>query len=247
MKDTDRFAELIRNAKRIAVLTGAGMSTESGIPDFRSPSGLYRTVTSEELFDISAFATRYKEFYEVMGPFYIAMMEARPNAGHLALASLEKEFGKEVTVATQNIDGLHTEAGSSKVFEVHGTMATLSCRRCGCQRPHTEFVEVFRAGQVPRCPECKDVMRPDIVFFGENLPEKALDGSMGAFENCDLAIVLGTSLNVYPAAGLPSLRKRGIPLVIVNRDTTPADGSATLVFHDSIGTVLEETLAELRK
>ena len=237
-----KFAELVRNAQKIAVLTGAGMSTESGIPDFRSASGLYRTVTSEELFDIRAFATRYKEFYQVMGPFYIAMRDARPNAGHLALAELEKKLGKQVTIATQNIDGLHTEAGSSKVLELHGTMATLSCRRCGCKRPYATFEKEFLAGAVPYCPECKDVMRPDIVFFGENLPEDALDESMQAFEECDLAIVLGTSLNVYPAAGLPSLRKRGVPLVIVNRDPTSADDTADLVFHDSIGEVLQKLI-----
>jgi NAD-dependent deacetylase len=159
---------------------------------------------------------------------------------------MEREFGKKIAIATQNIDGLHAEAGSSKVLEVHGTMATLSCRDCGCRRPHTDFVERFRAGDVPRCPECGGVMRPDIVFFGENLPEEALEESMAAFEECDLAVVLGTSLKVYPAAGLPSLRKRGVPLVIVNREPTSADYSAELVFHDSIGEVLQRSVAAWR-
>lgn len=237
-----RLVELLANAKNIACLTGAGMSTESGIPDFRSSNGLYNTVTSEEVFDIEAFHRDPDSFYKVIGPLYCAILEAEPNKGHKALAELEERFGKNVHVATQNIDALHQRAGSSVVHEVHGTMTTMTCTKCGASVPSGSFLELFRKGEVPFC-KCGGVMKPDITFFGEALPEDQFINAMRAFEKCDLALVCGTSLSVYPAASLPSFRRTGVPLVIINRTETPQDMQATLVFSRLTGSLLSEALS----
>ena len=236
-----RFAELLSNAKNIACLTGAGMSTESGIPDYRSSDGLYNTMTSEEVFDIYAFRREPERFYKVIGPLYCAIVEAKPNSGHLALHGLEEKFGKNVAVATQNIDGLHQKAGSRNVYEVHGTMSTLTCQKCGINDTATVHLEEFKQGKTLQC-KCGGIFKPDITFYGEMLPEEAYVSALQAFRGCDLAIVLGTSLVVYPAAALPSHRMSNVPLVIINKSETSMDGEATLVFNASIGEVLTETL-----
>ena len=237
-ENVEKLAELLRKAKRIAVLTGAGMSTESGIPDYRSTDGLYRTLTSEEVFDIDRFQRNPREFYEVIGPLYCAIVEAKPNAGHLALHELEERCGKKVTVATQNIDGLHQKAGSREVHEVHGTMATLTCQDCGRNYGNAPFLPLFKEGKVLKCESCGGVLKPDITFYGESLPVEAFHASVAAFRHCDLALVLGTSLVVYPAASLPSGRMPGVPLAIINRSETSADYEAVLVIHEGIGSVL---------
>ena len=215
-----RFAELLSNAKNIACLTGAGMSTESGIPDYRSSSGLYNTMTSEEVFDIYAFRREPERFYKVIGPLYSAIVEAKPNSGHL---------------------GLHQKAGSRNVYEVHGTMSTLTCPKCGRTAMASGHLDEFRKGETLRC-ACGAVFKPDITFYGEMLPPDAFAGAAMAFVDCDLAIVLGTSLVVYPAASLPSQRRARTPLVIINKTATSMDGEATLVFNDSIGKILPAAL-----
>ena len=233
-----RFAEILRKARKIAVLSGAGMSTESGIPDFRSSNGLY-SYTSEEVFDLDNFNRNPSSFYEIIAPLYDSIMKSEPNAGHLALHELEEKYGKTVTVATQNIDGLHQKAGSKIVHELHGGMLSLTCRKCGCQVPASALDAQLRSGKVVRHePTCMGVMKPDIVFYGEMLPQNALMSSYRAMKQADLVMVLGTSLAVYPAAGLPSERSRDAELVIINRTATPLDGEATLVFHESIGEIL---------
>ncbi|MGN0880627.1 MAG: SIR2 family NAD-dependent protein deacylase [Oligosphaeraceae bacterium] len=229
---------LVRGAQRIAVLSGAGMSTESGIPDFRSPTGVYSTLCSEEVFDIAAFRRDPSRFYRVMAPLYAAMAEARPNAGHEALARLETLLDKEVCVATQNIDGLHQAAGSRNVQELHGGLSTMTCQRCGRRLPASDFRKSLLAGTVPRHPGCGGVMKPDIVFFGESLPEAALDAAMAAFMGAELALVLGTGLAVYPAAMLPQRRQWGCALAIVNLTETPLDDQAEVVIHARTGEVL---------
>ncbi len=238
-----RLGQMLAKAKHIACLTGAGMSTESGIPDFRSTQGLYRTLTSEEVFDINLFNRSPERFYQVIGPLYEAILAAQPNGGHLALAELCSRCGKTVTVATQNIDGLHQKAGSPVVWEVHGTMATLSCRKCGATEPCEAFREELKTGKVLRH-SCGGVFKPDITFYGENLPEKPYISSLNAMRQADLVLVLGTSLVVYPAAGLPSYRRPDAPLVIINRTATEQDSEAALVFHDSIGEVLPAAVAQ---
>lgn len=241
MDKIKKLAELIRDAQNIACLTGAGMSTESGIPDYRSSSGLYNTLTSEEVFDINRFNRDPSEFYKVSGPLYCSIVNAQPNAGHLALAELETKFHKNVSIATQNIDSLHLKAGSTKVFEVHGTMRTLTCRRCGAKVVSDDYLPLFQKGETLYC-KCGSVFKPDITFYGENLPEEAFSNAITAFRRCDLAIVLGTSLVVYPAAGIPSQKPYTSKLVIINRSETSMDEEADLVINDSIGAVLPKAL-----
>lgn len=245
-KKIQQLAALLSKAKKIACLTGAGMSTESGIPDFRSPNGLYKTITSEEVFDIQHFRVNPQDFYKIIGPLYCSIVEAKPNPGHIALAELENRCGKNVKIATQNIDGLHQKAGSQHVYEVHGTMATLTCTKCGRQYDNTGFLNQFKKCQVIYC-DCGHVLKPDITFFGESLPEDAFQKSMAAFENADLALVMGTSLTVYPAAYLPSYRRNGIPLAILNRTATDADNEAALVINDPVGQALPAAVAMLSK
>ena len=235
------FARLLKKAKRIACLTGAGMSTESGIPDYRSSNGLYNTLTSEEVFDIDAFKENPERFYKVIGPLYSSIVEAQPNAGHLALHALEENFGKNISIATQNIDGLHQKAGSKKVYEVHGTMSSLTCQKCGINDTATVHLDEFKQGKPLQC-KCGGIFKPDITFYGEMLPEEAYVSALQAFRKCDLAIVLGTSLVVYPAAALPSYRPSNVPLVIINKSKTSMDDEAALVFNASIGEIMTETL-----
>ena len=243
-KRIESLKRFVSEAESIACLTGAGMSTESGIPDFRSSSGIYSTITSEEIFDIYEFNRHPERFYSVLAPVYGAMLDGKPNAGHLALARWEKDYGKEVCIATQNIDGLHQKAGSMNVQEVHGSMMSLTCRDCGGSVPWGPFEEQLRAGRLLRhsmtgC-SCHGIMKPDIVFYGEGLPQAAFRTSSNAFVHSDLILVLGTSLAVYPAAELPRYRGRNSRLVIVNRTETPLDGEADLVFREDIGAVLKE-------
>ncbi|MBP5639313.1 MAG: NAD-dependent deacylase [Victivallales bacterium] len=237
-----KLKEMVQKAKHIACLTGAGMSTESGVPDFRSSTGIYKTLCSEEVFDIDRFNSHPEGFYKVMAPVYGAMLDAEPNAGHLELARWEKESGKEICVATQNIDGLHQRAGSRNVQEVHGSMMSLTCKQCGATLQYSAFVDHLRTGVLLRHSlagsSCHGVMKPDIVFYGESLPFDAFETASNAFMTADLVLVLGTSLAVYPAAGLPDCRPRGSRLVIVNRSETPLDRKADLLFHEDIGKVL---------
>lgn len=237
-----RLQELLRGACRIAVLTGAGMSTESGIPDFRSPGGLYETV-GEDIFELETFLARPEHFWRAIGPFYQEVLSAKPNGGHLALAALERvPWEKEVCVATQNIDVLHQRAGSRRVCTLHGTMETLSCPQCGFSSRSEEFLAVMKTGDMPRCPHCSHPLRPDIVFFGEDLPQRDFTSAMEAFSHCDLAVVLGTSLQVMPASYLPSQRPANAPLVILNRDETWMDDQATLVLHQNTAGLLARCL-----
>lgn len=231
------LASLLRSADKIACLSGAGMSTESGIPDFRSPQGLYRQLSSEEVFDLRAFQADPERFYRQVGPLYTAIEEAKPNSGHLALAALVTEKQKQVKIATQNIDGLHQKAGTEDVYEVHGTMRTLTCQKCGEQVTSSNFKELLDQGIVLKH-HCQGVLKPDITFFGEMLPAQAFVDAQRAMAEADLVLVLGTSLRVYPAAGLPQARRQDCPLVIINREATAMDEEAELVIQAAIGQVL---------
>jgi NAD-dependent deacetylase len=238
----ERFGELLRLARRIAILTGAGISTESGIPDFRSGTGVYATRASESIFDIEQFRHDPRPFFQFARTFFAEVAAAQPNAGHLAIAALEKWEGKEVDVATQNIDVLHQRAGTRRLHAVHGTLDSATCTGCGDQVAAAAVWATVTSGGVP-WHGCGGVYKPDIVFFGEMLPEAVLWRARHAFETADVAIVLGTSLTVYPAAALPEFRRRGVPLVIVNRTATQLDTQAALVFRESIGTVMPAALA----
>ncbi len=226
--------QLIDRSRRIVFFGGAGVSTESGIPDFRSVDGLYNQKYDwppETILSHTFFARRPEEFFR----FYrdkMLPLDARPNPAHLKLAELERA-GKLCGVVTQNIDGLHQKAGSRAVFELHGSVWRNHCMKCG------RFFgpEVIRDSEgVPRCP-CGGVIKPDVVLYEEGLDDDVVAGAVHAIRRADLMIVAGTSLTVYPAAGL--LRYfRGTHLVLINRDATPYDGDADLVIREKVGEVL---------
>lgn len=228
----ERAAAFVRGARRIAVLTGAGISTESGIPDFRSPSGLYSDERNANVFDVRFFRSNPEGFYRFAREFYPVIAAAKPNAAHEVLAKWERE-GKDVRIATQNIDDLHQRAGSKHVFPVHGTMLTSTCLECGKPCKSEQIVPTVLAGKVPLC-ECGGVFKPDITFFGELLPEQAWESSVAAMSLADLVLVLGTSLVVYPAASLPDYRQPSSRLIVVNRDETHLDAVADVVSHDDL-------------
>ena len=238
MEELKRF---IDNATNIVALTGAGMSTESWLPDFRSLTGLYNTVTKAMTFSSWLFKFWPGHFYKVMGPFYRQLKEARPNAGHLALAELERR-GKKVQIITQNVDGLHQAAGSTTVHEIHGKLGTMTCLKCGKHHDTEAFSAIITQGKMPRCPACGGVLKPDLVFFGDPLPEEPFRCAKLAMLDADLVLVCGTSLKVSPANQLPGYRVEGTPLVIINRDSTSWDDVAKIVIHDSIGKVLSEAI-----
>ena len=234
----------IRRARRIAVLTGAGISTPSGIPDFRSADGIYSDERTANVFDIGEFRRRPELFYRFAREFYPLLERAQPNAAHRALAEWE-HGGKEVHIATQNIDDLHQRAGSTRVYPVHGTVETSTCMDCGQTRQTHHLVSQVMAGDIPRC-ECGGVFKPDITFFGEMLPEIAWDRAVAAMRQADLILVIGTSLAVYPAASLPDYRKNQAELILVNRDPTPLDAEAHIVLRGDLAALLDEVARFLR-
>lgn len=231
------LSDLIDKAKRVVFFGGAGVSTESGIPDFRSAHGLYTKDRSyEDMLSIRFFLNQPDDFWQ----FYKSVMlypDAKPNAGHYALVRLEQRQ-KLKAIVTQNIDGLHQLAGSQKVYELHGTVSSNTCLKCGRKY---DLAYVISTKGTPRC-ECGGLIRPDIVFYGEALNDHVTDAAIRAIMDCDLLIVGGTSLTVYPAAGLLNYRKSG-KLVLINRDETPFDSRADLVIRDPIAKVLDESIS----
>lgn len=227
---------MINESDRIVFFGGAGVSTESGIPDFRSVDGLYNQKyrwPPEMILSHSFYLNKPEEFFR----FYrdkMLPLDAEPNAAHIKLAELEKA-GKLSCVITQNIDGLHTKAGSINVFELHGSIWRNYCQRCGRFYP-AEFIR--SAHGVPRC-DCGGQIKPDVVLYEEGLNEKVLFGAVRAIEKADMMIVAGTSLTVYPAAGLLSYF-HGRHLVLINRDATPYDSAAELIIRKNIGQVMAE-------
>lgn len=226
----------IEQSSRIVAFTGAGVSTESGIKDFRSVDGLYRQkfdYPPETIISHSFFEREPEYFFN----FYrdkMLPLGFEPNITHRTFAQWEQE-GKLLAVVTQNIDGLHQKAGSSRVYELHGSVLKNYCLRCGKHYP-AEFIRDSKG--IPQC-HCGGIVRPDVVLYEEGLSSDTLEKSIQAIEKADLLIVAGTSLTVYPAAGL--LRYyQGNRLVLINRDVTPYDGSADLVFHDSLGNVFTQ-------
>ena len=239
--DVSRLNDMIKISKKIVFFGGAGVSTESGIPDFRSPNGLYRdyldprVVPPEVILSHTYFEEHPKEFFK----FYrekMLYLTASPNRAHKKLAELEAA-GKDITVVTQNVDGLHQKAGSKKVLELHGSVYRNYCTGCG-QFYNVNFV-ANKKYPVPECSICGGIIKPDVVLYEESLREQTIVDTVKAMEEADMLIVAGTSLTVYPAAGF--LRYyRGNRLVLINRDPTPYDDRADMVFHESLGKVLGE-------
>jgi NAD-dependent deacetylase len=237
-------AELFRTAQRVVVLTGAGISTPSGIPDFRSEgSGLWSRDEPMEVASLTTFRTTPERFFNWFRPLASQIFYARPNPAHMALAEYE-QTGHQKTILTQNIDGLHQKAGSNHVVEVHGTLRTLSCTQCYKQFPSDIFLRAFiEHGNIPQCTNCTGTLKPDVILFGEQLPQSAWQAAQQAVRQCDLLIVAGSSLEVMPVAGLPlQALEGGAHLVVINNTQTYVNVRADIVITENVATILPEII-----
>jgi NAD-dependent deacetylase len=245
--DAVDLATLIRECQPCVVLTGAGVSTESGIPDFRSPIGLWAQFDPLDYGSIEAFRADPERVWRFYAPRFSMLTSAEPNAVHRALAQLEDK-GLRRAVVTQNIDLLHERAGSREVVEVHGSIRTSTCPACREKYGLRAVLELLEQGDgAPRCPACGAVLKPDVVFFGELLPGEAIDRAFDLARSASLLLVVGSSLEVYPVAGLPmETLESGGRLAIVNRGATPFDRRAEVKIDGNAGDVLTGALAELR-
>jgi NAD-dependent deacetylase len=242
----ERLARLIRERQPCVALTGAGISTESGIPDFRSPGGLWDRYDPMEYATIEAFRRDPVKVWEFYAKRLDVLRDARPNAAHLALAELER-LGLLEAVITQNIDRLHELAGSEDVVEVHGSIRTSVCLDCGARATFDEVVALLANAPAPACPRCGAILKPGVVMFGELLPSAEVDRAYELARRAKLLLVVGSSLEVYPVAGLPlETLEAGGELVVVNREPTALDSRATLVLSGSAGEVLAAALRSLR-
>lgn len=241
MSEIETLQKWIDESSRIVFFGGAGVSTESGVPDFRSVDGLYNQkydYPPEEILSHTFYRRKPEEFYR----FYRDKMiytDALPNKAHLKLAELE-EKGKLTAVVTQNIDGLHQAAGSKKVYELHGSVLRNYCENCG---KFFDINYIIESDGVPKCDKCNGPVKPDVVLYEEGLDSNTMNGALNAISNADMLIIGGTSLNVYPAAGLIDYY-RGNRLVLINMSKTPMDYKADLVIYDKIGKVLSQIEVE---
>jgi NAD-dependent deacetylase len=246
--DAERLAELIRSAGPVVALTGAGISVPSGIPDFRSPgTGLWENVDPMEVAHISVWRRDPARFWAFYGQRFAILDGKRPNGAHRALAELERR-GLLAGVITQNIDGLHAAAGTADPIEVHGSVRTASCLYCGERVPLAETRERLAADPegVPRCSACGAPLKPDVVLFGEYLPEEAMARAQALAETAGLMLAVGSSLEVHPVAGLPyETLSHGGRLAIVTMGETPYDRMATVKLSGDVVTELEAVLAAL--
>lgn len=249
--EIEGVAGSIIHAKRVVVFTGAGLSTESGIPDFRSPGGLWARYNPEDFYFqnfIASEASRVK-YWQMATEMYEPMKRAQPNLAHLAIAEME-QLGKLDCVITQNIDGLHVKAGNSveKVIELHGTAMHVSCLHCR-KRYNREAIQgrIKQGVKAPICDDCGGPLKPATISFGQAMPEKETQEAYHRSSQCDLFMVIGSSLVVHPAASMPLIAKQsGAKLVIINRDPTPCDGMADIVVHDQAGPTLDAILKRLK-
>ena len=248
----EKLAELIVSSNKIVVFTGAGISTESGIPDFRSPGGIWSKY-DPNLFTIHHFlndAEARKLHWKVLSDDEFMPRNVAPNPAHYAITEMEK-LGKLDCVITQNVDFLHEDGGSypGLVFHLHGTMGRAKCIKCGNLYPMSEVREWIAEGvEVPVCPECAGLLKPDAVFFGEALPEYELSESQRRAQICDLCIVIGSSLVVYPAALMPRYAvQSGAKLAIINRDRTDLDSYAEVCIHESAGQTMSRVMELVRE
>ena len=237
----DEVKEILTQSDHIVFFGGAGVSTESNIPDFRSQSGIYSKKTypyrAETMISSDFFHEHPEQFYD----FYFHEMvyeQAQPNDAHMALAKLER-MGKLKAVITQNIDGLHQKAGSHKVLELHGSIHRNHCQRCHAAYDLQAMLK--QKDQVPRCPICNGILKPDVVLYGESLDMHVVEEAISYLSQADVLIVGGTSLIVYPAAGLLQYF-HGRKLILINKEETAMDQRADLVIHDAIGRVLKEAV-----
>ena len=242
-----RLARLIRDRQPCVALTGAGVSTESGIPDFRSSEGLWAEFDPFEYASLDAFQRDPEKVWRFYRPRYSALVEAEPNPAHHALAELEA-LGLLRAVVTQNIDLLHERAGSREVAEVHGSIRSSTCPRCRATYPLAEVLVLLERDPAPRCARCERVLKPDVVFFGELLPASAIDRAYELARSAALMLVVGSTLEVHPVAGLPlETLAAGGALAIINRGPTALDDEATLRIDGSAGEVLAAAVRALRR
>ena len=239
-------AQLLKKAKHTVAFTGAGISTPSGIPDFRSKgSGLWEFYNPIEVASLSAFRYDPDKFYKWIQPLALLMIEAEPNPAHIALARLE-EAGLLAGIVTQNIDDLHRRAGSEVVFEVHGHLREATCVSCYNCYPTNGFIEEFiKTGETPHCPDCGGVLKPNAVLFEEQLPYNVFCGAADLISQSDLILIIGSSLEVVPVASLPvSPLNAGARLIIVNHYPTYLDERADVIIRQDVAVVLPRLVSE---
>jgi NAD-dependent deacetylase len=245
MDDTERLHELIAGARRIVAFTGAGISTESGIPDFRSPGGIWTKYQPIYFDDFMSSEEMRREAWRRKFATDETMLKAEPNAGHRALAKLVEQ-GKMGAIITQNIDGLHQRSGvpDQKIIELHGNTTYAACLDCGHRHELEPIRKAFLGkGILPLCGKCDGIVKSATISFGQAMPEIQMARAQDETMSCDLFLVLGSSLVVYPAAGFPRIaKKKGAKLVILNRDPTDQDEDADMVVHAEIGPTLSRVV-----
>lgn len=244
MDDIAVVADWIRQADNIVAFTGAGISTPSGIPDFRSEdSGLWENVNPQEVASIYGFRKNPKAFFDWVRPLTLTTLNAQPNPAHHALVELE-QMDKLNAIITQNIDMLHTKAGTQSIFELHGHMRTATCINCFKVYDGQPIIEqLLDDGAVPNCPACNGVLKPDVILFGEQLPYEQMMGAKKATRNADLMIVIGSSLEVAPASDIPLIAKRnGSKLVIINLEPTIMDRFADKVIIGDAADIMPQIM-----
>jgi NAD-dependent deacetylase len=250
VEETKQLTQLVIQSRKVVVFTGAGISTESGIPDFRSPGGIWSRYDPED-FTIQKFLSgpdARKTIWKMSVEGGL-LTEAKPNLAHYAIAELY-QLGRLDCVITQNIDNLHQKAGvpGDRVFELHGNMGWVVCLGCHRRFPMPEALRKIKEGvEVPDCPDCQGILKPDAVFFGEALPQETLREAIRRAQNCDLLIVIGSTLVIYPAAYVPTYaRDAGAKLAIVNLTPTPFDHYAEVVIRGKAGQIMSKVLEEVR-
>jgi NAD-dependent deacetylase len=246
-----QVADWIATSERVVVFAGAGLSTESGIPDFRSPGGVWDKYDPEDFYfqNFLSSETSRQKYWQMSTEMYIPMKKAQPNSAHLAIAELE-HLGKLDCVITQNIDDLHSKAGNSKemIIELHGNAMIVSCLSCRKKYDRDPIQEQLKkGGDSPRCDDCGGLLKPATISFGQSMPDKETNEAYRRSSLCDLFIVIGSSLVVQPAASMPVIAKQhGAKLVIINRDPTPCDEMADLIIHGQAGSTMAAILEELK-
>jgi len=233
-------ADIISSSNYIVVLTGAGSSTPSGIPDFRSPdSGLWSRFSPMEVASLTSFRNQPEIFFEWLRPLVRSFMKAEPNPFHQALTELEDEVNLKAVI-TQNIDGLHQRAGSKEVIEVHGSINTMSCIGCYRNYPSDDFIKPYlETGDIPKCPSCIGILKPNVVLFEEQLPIKPWLRAKQEVDSCDLLIVAGSSLTVTPVANLPlKALDNNAKIIIINKSPTYIDSYSDIVINGDVATII---------
>jgi NAD-dependent deacetylase len=244
-----RAAELVQRARHLVALTGAGVSTPSGIPDFRSPhSGLWSKANPFIVASLQVFRIRPQLFFDWVRPWVQAFLDAVPNPAHLALAQLE-QMGKLQVIITQNVDNLHQKAGSRNVIEVHGHMRQATCTRCYDVVSTDSLLPQFvKSRELPRCAKCGSILKPNVILYGEQLPYREIHAARQAAQSCDAMLIAGSSLEVSPAADLPYIaRENGAQVIVVNRQPTAFDGQASLAIREDVAVALPEIVARLAR